>query len=208
MPVEPATLTGFLAVALAIVISPGPDTMLILRSTLTGGHRMGLATVAGIQIGMAVHTIAAVLGLTLIIFSSPLIFRIITIAGAAYLGWLALKSFRAGSLTIEEGGVTTNALTACRDAMLVNLLNPKVILLFIALLPNFVDPILGETGQQLAFLGLVLITVNIGYQVPLSLAASAARRWLGSPAVQHGINYASGTVLLTFAVIMLAENIL
>ena len=93
-----------------------------------------------------------------------------------------------------------------RDAMLTNLLNPKVILLFIALMPNFVDAERGEAPLQLAVLGVALIGVNTLYQVPLSLAAVAARRWLGSPTVQRAVNWGTGTVLMSFAGMMLYRH--
>jgi len=209
MPVELATLAAFVLAALALVLSPGPDTMLILRYTMAGGHRVGLATVAGVQTGLIGHTIAAVLGLSLVIASSPLLFKGIALAGAAYLAWLALQCVRAGILDLSGLGRASaiSGAKAWRDAMLTNLLNPKVILLYIALMPNFVEVGHGDEPQQLAFLGAVLIAVNIAYQVPLSLAAEAARRWLASATVQHAVNWGTGAVLLVFAALMLFEHL-
>ena len=208
MPVDLATLAAFIAAVLAIVLSPGPDTMLILRYTMTGGQRVGLATVAGVQIGLLGHTLAAVLGLSLVIISSPALFKGIAVLGALYLAWLAIQSVRAGVLELggAEGGAPLGGLKACRDAMLTNLLNPKVILLYIALMPNFVDAERGEAPLQLAVLGVALIGVNTLYQVPLSLAAEAARRWLGSPTVQRAVNWGTGTVLMSFAGMMLYRH--
>ena len=208
MPVDLATLTAFIAAVLAVVLSPGPDTMLILRYTMTGGRRIGLATVAGVQIGLLGHTLAAVLGLSLVILSSPMMFKGIAVAGALYLGWLAVQSVRAGVLEVAgaEGGAPLGGLKACRDAMLTNLLNPKVILLFLALMPNFVVVERGQAPLQLAVLGVVLIGVNTLYQVPLSLAAEAVRRWLGSAAVQRAVNWGTGAVLMSFAGLMLSRH--
>jgi threonine/homoserine/homoserine lactone efflux protein len=75
-------LAAFVLAISAIVLSPGPDTMLILRYTMNGGQRVGLATVAGVQAGLAVHTTLAVLGLSLVIASSPTLFQAIAVAGA------------------------------------------------------------------------------------------------------------------------------
>ena len=212
MPVDLATIAAFSAASVAIVLSPGPDTMLILRYTMNGGQRIGLATVAGVQIGLMVHTLAAVLGLSLVIASAPVLFKGIAVAGALYLGWLAIESVRAGIVRLNGGGPddagpVLRARKACRDAVLCNVLNPKVILLFLALMPNFVDPSRGQVPAQLAVLGVVLVLINIVWQLPLAFAAEAIRRWLGSPTVQRWVNWGTGGVLMTFAVLMLYEHI-
>lgn len=211
MIVELSTLAAFVAAAGILVLTPGPDTILILRYTMNSGHRVGLATVMGVQLGLLVHTAAAVFGLSLVIASSPLLFKGIAVAGALYLAWLAIQSVRAGVMRFDGdgdiAGVGIGAGKALRDAVLCNVLNPKVILLFLALMPNFVVIQRDDVPAQLAVLGLVLILVNMVYQVPLTLAADAARRWLGSPAVQACINWGTGAVLLLFAGVMLYEHI-
>jgi threonine/homoserine/homoserine lactone efflux protein len=211
MPVEAATLAAFIAASLAIILSPGPDTMLILRYTMTSGQRTGLATVTGVQLGLIVHTVAAAVGLSLIIASSDLLFRAIAIAGAAYLGWLGLQGFRAGLLnvaTMTAAGAHVSAAKGLRDAMLTNILNPKVILLFLALMPNFVIAGRGQVPLQLALFGVALIAVNTVWQVALALGAERARRWLGRPAVQRAVSRGTGLVLLGFAAILLVEHVL
>jgi threonine/homoserine/homoserine lactone efflux protein len=208
MPVDPVTLAAFVVVISAVVISPGPDTMLILRTTMTGGQRAGLATVAGVQAGLVVHTTLAVLGLTLVIASSPALFKAIAVAGALYLAWLAIEGVRAGAVPLDEARpVPPGGLKAARDAMLTNLLNPKVILVFLALMPNFVNVDKGRVPLQLAILGVVLILVNIVWQVPLSLAAEGLRRWIGTRKVQRAVNWGSGAVLMLFAAALLHEHI-
>jgi len=212
MPVDFATIAAFSAASFAIVLSPGPDTMLILRYTMSGGQRIGLATVAGVQIGLLVHTLAAVLGLSLVIASAPVLFQGIAVAGALYLGWLAIESVRAGVVRLNgdgpgNPGPVLRARKACRDAVLCNVLNPKVILLFLALMPNFVETGRGQVPVQLAVLGVVLVIINLIWQLPLAFAAEAIRRWLGSPAVQRGVNWGTGGVLMLFAVLMLYEHI-
>lgn len=209
MPVEAATLAAFIAASLAIVLSPGPDTMLILRYTMTSGQRTGLATVTGVQLGLIVHTVAAAVGLSLIIASSDLLFRAIAIAGAAYLGWLGLQGFRAGLLNVATmtAGAHVSAAKGLRDAMLTNILNPKVILLFLALMPNFVIAGRGQVPLQLAVFGVALIAVNTVWQVALALGAERARRWLGRPAVQRAVSRGTGVVLLGFAAILLVKHV-
>ena len=96
MPVEAATLGAFVIAVAAIVVSPGPDTMVILRYALASGRRAGFAAVAGVQLGLMVHTVLAVLGVSLIIASSPVLFKLVAVAGAAYLAWLGVQGFRGG----------------------------------------------------------------------------------------------------------------
>lgn len=206
LPVDPAVLGAFTLAAAAIVVSPGPDTMLILRYTLTSGQRVGLATVAGVQLGLIVHTLAAVLGLSLLIVSMPALFRAVALAGAAYLAWLGIQSFRAGVLAMGEADGRVSAVKAARDAMICNILNPKVIVLFLALMPGFVRPERGGVPLQLVTLGVTLIAVNVVWQVGLTVAAEGARRWLSDPRVQRGVSWATGVILLGFAVLMVVEH--
>jgi homoserine/homoserine lactone efflux protein len=204
---DPAILGAFVIAAAALVVSPGPDTMLILRYTLASGQRVGLATVAGVQLGLMVHTLAAVAGLSLLIVSVPALFRAIALAGAAYLAWLAVQSFRAGVMRVSLAGDSGVAWTkALRDAAITNILNPKVIVLFLALMPGFLQPERGSVPLQLVTLGATLIVVNVVWQTGLALAAEWARRWLMDAKVQRNISWATGAVFLLFAGLMVWEH--
>jgi threonine/homoserine/homoserine lactone efflux protein len=208
MPVEIAVLGAFVVAVTALVMSPGPDTMLILRYTLASGPRVGLATVAGVQVGLALHTLLAVLGVSLIIASSPLLFKTVAIAGAAYLGWLGVQGLRGGgALSLHGGGSVVGTGKACRDAILCNVLNPKVIILFLALFPNFVDTGRDDVPVQLITLAAVLIAINVLWQAPMVWAAEAVRCWLISPAVARAMARGAGAVLLAFALLMLYEHL-
>lgn len=208
MPVDLATLAGFIAASLAIVLSPGPDTLLILRYTLASGQRVGLATVAGVQLGLLGHTLLAVLGVSLIIATSPLLFRSVAIAGALYLGWLGVQGIRPhGLMRLDSTRNTVSARKACRDALFTNLLNPKVILLFLALLPNFVAPERGRVALQLIILGITLIIVNTLWQLPLAWGAQRIRHWMSRPRVEHAVSVTTGVILLAIALLMLWENL-
>lgn len=207
LPIDPPILGAFVLAAAALVISPGPDTMLILRYTLASGQRVGMATVIGVQLGLAVHTVAAVAGLSLLIVSVPVLFQAVALTGAAYLGWLGVQSFRAGVVAVSgDGGTRIGAGKALRDAMITNILNPKVIVLFLALMPGFLAPERGQVPLQLATLGVTLVMVNVVWQSGLALAAQWARRWLSRPQVQRGISWATGAILLGFAALMVWER--
>ncbi len=208
MPVDPATLTAFLIAATAVVTTPGPDTLLILRHAVGTGPRAGWAAVAGVQVGLAVHTLLAVTGLSFVVASSPVLFRAITLAGALYLGWLGVQGLRAGGrLALGPGGAPVGAWVAARQAFLTNLLNPKVILLFLALFPQFVDTRRDDLTAQLLVLAAVLVAVNLLWQAPLVWAGGSVARWLDRPGTQRAVTRVTGAVFLAFAVLMLAENL-
>lgn len=208
IPVDIPTLAAFVAATLAIVLSPGPDSLLILRYTLASGQRVGLATVAGVQLGLLVHTLLAALGVSLIIATSPVLFRTVAVVGALYLAWLGLQGIRPhGLMRLNQTGTVVSSRKACRDAMLTNLLNPKVILLFLALLPNFVVPEKGRVPLQLVLLGSTLIAVNTLWQLPLAWGAERIRRWFANARIERAVSVGTGVVLLGIALLMLWDNL-
>ena len=209
IPIDPTLLGGFIVAAVAIIVSPGPDTIVILRHALTGGRGTGLAAVFGVQLGLLVHTALAVVGISLLVASSPVLFRGLTIIGAVYLAWLGIQSLRGvGGLEVETGPAPAGDARACREAALCNILNPKVILWFLALLPNFVNPEAGDVTAQLIALSALLIALNILWQAPMALAADGVRRWLGRPETMHAVNRVSGVILLGMAVLMMGQHLL
>ena len=212
---DPAVLIAYLLTAGAIVVSPGPDTTLIVRHTLTSGLPAGLGTVAGTTIGLLGHTLATVLGLSIIIAACPTALAAIAICGASYLAWLGWQAFRAGVIsfgdaTANKGAPYVSGKLALRDGLISNLVNPKVILLFLSLMPQFIQPATehGSVPAQLAVMGAILIAMSLAWQVPLVLAAESVRGWLARPSVQQGINWVTGAILLGFAGLMLYDHVL
>jgi threonine/homoserine/homoserine lactone efflux protein len=207
MPLDLPTVGAFAVTATAIVVSPGPDTMLILRYALTSGRAAGLAAVAGVQIGLFVHTALAVAGVSALIVSSPVLFRALAVAGACYLGWLGVQGFRSrGAVSIIRAG-KHEPHRACRDAVICNLLNPKVIVLFLALYPNFVVIGSGDVIAQVLMLSSVLILINVSWQVGLVGFANIARGRLVGSAAQRTVGRITGAILVGFAAAMLWEHL-
>lgn len=201
---------GFTLTAAAIVASPGPDTMLILRNSFMGGRRVGLYTVAGVQLGLVGHTLMAVLGLAALLAASPIAFKIIAICGACYLGYLGIQTLRSGIITgdpAQSGAARITAASAVRDATFTNLLNPKVILLFLALMPQFVDTARGHVSLQMLILSGWLLILNVIWQSPLALLAEVMRRVLLQPMAQRIVNWLTGAILLFFAGLLLYDYI-
>ncbi len=212
--IELSVLAAFIATSVAIIISPGPDTLIILRHAINGGRGDGLAAVSGVQLGLVVHTALAVAGISLIIASTPALLQGIAVIGAAYLAWIGMQSLKGGAGLKPDGddnGMDASggsAVRAMREGALSNILNPKVILLFLALFPNFVDYRRDDVSAQLITLAVILITLNVFWQAPMALAADALRRWLSNPAVRLGVNRTSGATLIVMAALMLAQHFL
>ena len=161
----------------------------IIASAARGGRRAGVIASLGVGAGALVHILAAVLGLSAILASSQTAFDAIKYAGAAYLLWLALSLLRTGDVPAPAGVRPPDSLWRLfRAAMLVNILNPKVALFFLAFLPQFVDPAAAVPAAQILCLGLWFdfagTLVNIA--VALAAAGAAARLrhfgWLGKAA--------------------------
>jgi threonine/homoserine/homoserine lactone efflux protein len=159
--VDPAVLPGFLIAVIAITAAPGPDNAYIAAVAVSHGARAGLLSALGMAIGMAVHVCAAAVGLAILLRSVPAALDLIRVAGAAYLGYLAVTLHtalrRPGSV---HRAVLPDTPLLLRRALVTNLTNPKVILFFAAFLPHFVRPGYGPTAGQLATLGLLFLVVG------------------------------------------------
>ena len=187
-PVDPLVLLAFIPAGLALNLTPGADMMFTLAQGLKGGPRAGMAANAGIAVGGMVHTVIAGLGLGALVAAHPLAFDVIRWGGVAYLLWLAVQSLRAGPLA-ARGDVAARSLgRVFLDGLMVNLLNPKVILFILAFLPQFVDPSRAVLPQFL-ILGLVfslggfvvngIVAVFAGGAGQRLAGSATFARWLG-----------------------------
>lgn len=208
-PVDLATYSAFMLTASVIVLTPGPDTLIILRYALSSGRNVGLATVLGVQVGLVGHTLLAIFGISVLIASIPVLFKTVALAGAAYIGWIGVQSFQPhGLLHVgATGKPPVSAHKAFRDAVFCNLLNPKVILLFLALFPNFIDRSRDDVTAQLIALSFGLILINILWQTPMAFAAEAVRRWLKNERTYKLITHSTGILLIAVAVLMIYDNL-
>jgi len=179
---------AFVAAGLALNIVPGADMTFIIASAARGGRRDGVIASLGVGAGALVHILAAVLGLSAILASSQAAFDLIKWAGAAYLLWLAFSLIRSREAAARPAPRAAPGWRLFRAAMLINILNPKVALFFLAFLPQFVDPDAAMPALQILCLGLWFdfagTLVNIA--VALAAAGTAARLrhigWLGKAA--------------------------
>ena len=142
---------------MALTVAPGPDVLFLASQGLAGGPRAGLAVALGLSSGLLVHTTLAALGVSAVFAASPAAFNAVKWAGAAYMVWLAWGSFREGPAAAGAQALAGGAAALYRRGVIMNLLNPKVALFFLALLPQFVDPARGSVRAQMAILGLVFM---------------------------------------------------
>jgi RhtB (resistance to homoserine/threonine) family protein len=181
-------------------LAPGQDTMFIIGRSLTGGQRAGIAAALGIAVGSVFHTLAAALGLSAILATSATAFTVVKLAGAAYLIFLGVQLLRtkaAAPLELNAASTATTSGSAFAQGILNNLLNPKVALFFLALLPQFIDP--ASTTKTLAFLALGATVIATGTVWCLILAVGAARArgvLMRKPTVRVWIDRATGALFL------------
>ncbi|WP_071872228.1 LysE family translocator [Atopomonas hussainii] len=170
----------FFSAALALNLAPGPDLLFILSRTLAHGTRVGLASAAGVCSGAVVHVLAAALGLSALLASSALAFSVVKYLGAAYLVYLGVQTLRsAGSSFTPKAAqdAPRSAWRAYREGVLVDILNPKVAIFFMAFLPQFVRPEYGQPTLQLIGLGLLVIVVAMLVEGSFVLLAGRATRF-------------------------------
>jgi threonine/homoserine/homoserine lactone efflux protein len=165
----------FFSAAFAINISPGPDLFYILSRTMAGGKSVGMASSIGVGAGALVHVSAAALGLSAILATSVIAFSIVKYIGAAYLIYLGVKILRnaGNNLKLSMDGSIVSPWAAFKQGMLVDILNPKAAIFFMAFLPQFVRQELGYIPLQL--LGLGLLVILIGVMVEFSFVFLAAK---------------------------------
>jgi len=187
LPDWPIFLT-FVAAGLALNIVPGADMTFIIASAARGGRRDGITASLGVGAGALVHILAAVLGLSAILASSQAAFDAIKWIGAAYLLWVAVSLLRGGAASGGTPRPAASGWRLFRAAMMVNVLNPKVALFFLAFLPQFVDPGAAVPALQILCLGLWfdLVGTLVNIAVAIAAAGTAARlrhvAWLGTAA--------------------------
>jgi len=197
---------AFLGIAILVIVAPGQDTALTIRNTLVGGRRTGIATGAGVVSGLATWTVASSAGLAALIVASQPVFLAIRLIGAAYLVFLGLQALygaikkpshaRTPSPSRGEGqGRGLSAFTGYRQGLISNLSNPKIIVFFLSLLPQFV------TRSSASFLGLLLLggifcSITLTWLTLYAIVVARIGDFLRRDRVRRAIEATSGVVLV------------
>lgn len=202
------TLLALFGVAVVLALSPGPDNLFVLMQSAQRGWRVGLCVVVGLCLGLVVHTAAVALGLAALVAASPAVFTAIKLCGAAYLAWLAWGALRAvakpGQMPapgMRKALTWSQALRCIGRGVVMNLTNPKVLIFFLAFLPQFADPARGAMGLQVMVLGGVFILSAL----LVFGAIACGSGWFGtvlqrSARAQNWLNRVAGVVFLGLAV--------
>jgi threonine/homoserine/homoserine lactone efflux protein len=199
---DPPAVGLFVVAALALLVVPGPAVLYIVARSIHQGRRAGLASVLGIHVGTLVHIGAATVGLSALVVSSAVAFTAVKIAGAVYLVGLGLWTLlsRRAEPDVPLGG-QRNLRRAFAQGIVVNVLNPKTALFFLAFLPQFVDANAPHPAVQIAFLGFLFVALGLVTDSLWALAAGTAGGMLRrSPRFVRSQRYVTGSVYVGLGV--------
>lgn len=155
---SPDQFLAFLAAAVLITASPGPDNLMVLGVGMSRGRRQGMAFGLGCALGCLTHTVLATIGVSALLAASPTAFTALKVAGGLYLVWLGIGALRSrGGARVDGAGALPDEslLRLFGKGLFANSINPKVVLFFLSFLPQFVVPSQGQVGLQLGLLGLL-----------------------------------------------------
>jgi len=203
------TLIAFLGVSILLGLTPGPDNIFVLLQSAQRGWRAGMAVVVGLCCGLVVHTGAVALGLAAVFAASAVAFTVLKLLGAAYLAYLAWQALRAPlSSAGPDAGAQGTAPTASPSlwrmvgrGMVMNLSNPKVLVFFLAFLPQFADPAQGGMARQIMLLGLVfMLATMLVFGAIACFSGVFGTLLMRSVRAQTVLNRVAGLVFLGLAV--------
>lgn len=199
-----STIVLFISSSLLLAIAPGPDNLFVLAQSAHYGARSGLTITAGLCSGLVVHTLLVAFGVAALITASPLAFTVLQGCGAAYLLYLAYTTFAVNGTQNAEAPSLS-----CRElyirGVIMNLTNPKVLLFFMSLLPQFADTSRGALPPQIIFFGILFIISAALVFSTISLTAGSAGLLLRSKTGSKILNLGAGTVFLFLGLMMIVD---
>lgn len=185
----------FLASAVVIALIPGPSIFYVAARTLAAGRSEGLASTLGMSLGGLVHILAGAFGVSALIMASAEAFTVMKLAGAIYLIWLGIKTFRTAKIEAAQDVEVTGAARAFRQGIVVEITNPKTASYFLAFLPQFID-VSQPVALQFMVLGVISVTLNGLVDLVVVVMAGAAREGLDKrPDVVARIRQGSGLIM-------------
>ncbi len=203
------TVLAFVAVSAIVICTPGPDTALIVRNTLSGGRSSGVATAGGVTLGILVWVVAASVGVVALLRASEPVFHALKLAGAAYLAYLGVVSILAALARRPHerklrGAAPLVPSRAFRQGLLSNLGNPKIAVFFASLLPQFVPGGSGAFAVSLA-LGLLFATMGISWLTMYAVVVAKLGDVLSGP-VRRVLDVLTGAILIALGARLATEG--
>lgn len=202
-------LATFALVALGMVLTPGPNMLYLISRSITQGRMAGLISLGGVALGFVFYMLCAAFGITALLFAVPYAYDVLRLAGAGYLAWLAWQALRPGGRSPFQ--VTALPVDSPRRlflmGLLTNLLNPKIAILYLSLLPQFIEPAAGSVLEQSLVLGSAQIVISVSVNAMIAMMAASIAAFLKTrPSVALIQRWLMGTVLAGLAVRMALES--
>lgn len=202
-----AQTLAFLAIAATLAMTPGADTLLVIKNTLRSGYAAGWSTTLGIVSGTLSHAILSGVGLSVVLAQSDRVFLVIKALGAGYLVWLGVQALRQAYTTeAVDGPVTQSTLPASfREGLVTNLLNPKVAIFYIAFLPQFIsldDPVFAKS----VLLASIHNAMSLVWLALLIWGIRRGSSWFQLPAVRAWLSRLAGGIMVGLGVRLLMES--
>jgi len=207
-------LLPFLALALLVIVTPGPDMTLVTRNALKAGRKSALVTSLGIVSGLLVWTAAAAIGIAALLEANAFAFTVVKLAGASYLGYLGLRAlfstWRDGALKVET---PQSHLAIARvnspygQGLLSNILNPKIAIFFTSLIPQFIVPGNSSVAVDSLELAGIFAVMGLGWLTAFSIFVSTAGNLIRLPRVKKTLDTITGAVLIGLGIRVIAETI-
>lgn len=198
-------LWGFVSAAVLLTLMPGPDILFVITQSITRGRRAGIVFASGLCTGLKAHVTAVSLGVSVLLMSSPVAFTILKFAGAAYLLYLGVKAFLArheNHFDLNTSGAASGKLY--RKGILMNILNPKVILFFLAFFPQFIDKGIENPIPQMLLLGAIfMVQAFLIFSTVAFLADRLARRLMQNPRIALGVNITEALIYCAIGISIL-----
>ena len=205
---QASSLFAFALISLGLVLTPGPNMIYLVSRSITQGPAAGVVSLGGVALGFVFYMLCAAFGVTALLFAVPYAYDALRFAGAAYLLWMAWQTIKPGGRSPFQ--VKQRALDGPRKlfamGFVTNLLNPKIAMLYLALLPQFIDPAHGSVLTQSLALGSIQIAISVSVQTMITLGAGSIALFLGMrPTWMLVQRWLMGTVLAGLAVRMAVE---
>lgn len=205
---DPQLASAYAVLAAALAVTPGPDTLFVVASAMRHRMRGAIASAFGVAAGTFGHSLMAAIGVSAVIAAAPGAFDLLKYGGAAYLLWLGFRSldaFRRGAPqpAQPEGMAPIPAQVRGRavftSGFLTNLMNPKVIVFYLALLPQFVNPALGHPGLQVFLLGMIHTAFGLTFLLVAGFSAGKASEWIARTGFMRWLDGLAGVFFIAIA---------
>ncbi len=211
MILDPTLTTAYILLATALAVAPGPDVLFVVANGMQHRVKGAVASAMGIGCGSVLHALAAALGISAIVAASPTAFELLRYAGAAYLAYLGVQALRSwwnysNNLDPKQAVVEISAWSVFRRGLITNVLNPKVVVFYLALLPQFINVELGNVGLQIFLLGCIHNLIGITFLICIGLAAGKASGWLARTSFGKWMDGLAGVFFLGLAVRLLVSG--